>query len=132
MYVPNRGQCLSLTEADFVYTCLEHDVRITPFEANTTVSPSPDFQMFDFDFENCFEVFDTSEDVFPFSTCTNDELKCFFHISDRHDEPVNIIVDRCYDCRPGYDNVESQPVADWSILTPVPILYFTCTRIVQR
>ena len=120
MYVPDRGLCLSRPEADFVYTCLERDVRVTPFEVNTTVSPSPDFQMFDFDFENHFEVFDTSEDIFPFSTCTNEEVQSFFHVSDRNDEAVDIIVDRCYDCHPGHDSAESQPEFDWSILTLFP------------
>ena len=30
--VPEKGLCLSLKEADFVYTCIERDNFVTPFE----------------------------------------------------------------------------------------------------
>ena len=32
IFVPEKGLCLSLKEVDFVYTCIEHDNIVTPFE----------------------------------------------------------------------------------------------------
>ena len=52
--------------------------------------------------------------------CTYEEVKSFFHVSDRDDKAADIIVDRCYDCRPGDHNEEAQLGFDWSILTPFP------------
>ena len=127
IYVPDRGLCLSQPEADFVYTCLECEDLVTPFEVNTAVSPSPALRSFDFDFEDHFEVFadgahacDPNSDDFPFSACKNEEVEGFFHVLDKDDKAADIIVARCYDCHPGDHSEETPLDVDWSILTPFP------------
>ena len=125
IYVPDRGLCLSQPEADFVYTCLEWEDMVTPFEVYKAVMPSPALHLFDVDFEDHFEVADGEArmcdmgcDNFPFSVCTNEEVEGFFHVLDKDDKATDIIVDRCYDCHPGECSEEAQFGVDWSILTP--------------
>ena len=127
IYIPDRGLCLSQPEADFVYTCLEREDMVMPFEVNKEVTPSPALCSFDVDFEDHFEIVvsdvhmrDVGDDDFPFSACTNEELEGFFHVLDNDDKAADIIVDRCYDCRPGEHSEEAKFGVDWSILTPFP------------
>ena len=47
IYIPDRGLCLSHPKADFVYTCLEHDDMVTPFEVNEEVTTAPALHSFD-------------------------------------------------------------------------------------
>ena len=54
--VPEKGLCLSLKEADFVYTCIERDNIVTPFEIHNAELPSVALHSFDFDFDDHFEV----------------------------------------------------------------------------
>ena len=88
VYIPDRGLCLSHPEAEFVYTCLECDDMVMPFEVNEEVTPTPALHSFDIDFEDHFEIVvsdvpmcDRGNADFPFSTCTNEEVKGFFHFS---------------------------------------------------
>ena len=127
IHIPDRGLCLSHPEADFVYTCVEHDVMVTPFVVNKEVTPSPALHSFDVDFEDHFEIVvsnvpmhDVGNADFPFSACTNEEVKGFFHVLDNDDKAADIIVDKCYDCRPGECSEDAKFGVDWSILTPFP------------
>ena len=78
IYIPDRGLCLSHPEAEFVYTCLEREDKVTPFEVNKEVTPSPALHSLDVDFEDHFEIVvsdvhmrDMGNDGFSFSACTN-------------------------------------------------------------
>ena len=130
IYVPDKGLCLSRPEADFVYTCLEREDMVTPFEVHNVVSPSFALRSFDFDFDDHFEVVDGGahmgdmvSDDFPFSACTNEEVDSFFHVLDKGDKAADIIVARCYDYRPGERSEEAQLGVGWSI--PTPFLSYT-------
>ena len=125
--VPEKGLCLSLKEADFVYTCIERDNIVTPFEIHNAELPSVALHSFDFDFDDHFEVdkceaptSDMLSNAFPFGTCTNEEMDRFFHVLDKDDKATDIIVDRCYDCRSGDCGEVEQLDIGWSILTPFP------------
>ena len=72
---------------------------VTPFEVNKEVTPSPALHSFDVDFED--HLRDVGNADFPFSACTNEEVKGFFHVLDNDDKAADIIVDKCYDCHPG-------------------------------
>ena len=100
---------------------------VTPFEVNNEVTPSPALRSFDIDFEDHFEIVvsdvhmcDMGNDDFPFSACTNEEVKGFFHVLDNDDKAADIIVDKWYDCHPGERSEEAKFGVDWSILTPFP------------
>ena len=123
--VPDKGLCLSLKEADFVYTCIERDNIVTPFEIQNAELPSVALHSFDFDFDDHFKVdkceaptSDMLSNAFPFGTCTNEEMDHFFHVLDKDDKATDIIVDRCYDCRSGDCGEVDQLDIGWSILTP--------------
>ena len=100
---------------------------VTPFVVNKEVTPSPALPSFDADFEDHFEIVvsdahmrDVGNDDFPFSACTDEVVEGFFHVLDNDDKAADIIVDRCYDCRPGERSEEAKFGVDWSILTPFP------------
>ena len=127
IYVPDKGLCLSQTEVDFVYTCLEREDMVTPFEGHNAESPCFTLHSFDFDFDDHFEVAkgeahvcDLIRDDFPFSACTNEELEGFFHVLYKDDKATDIIVDTCYDCHSGECSKDVQLDIGWSILTPFP------------
>ena len=91
------------------------------------MTPLPALRSFDIDFEDHFEIVvsdvhmcDMGNDDFPFSACTNEEVKGFFHVLDNDDKAADIIVDKWYDCRPGERSEEAKFGVDWSILTPFP------------
>ena len=117
--IPDRGLCLSDPEADFVHTCLEHDDMVTPFEVNKEVTPSPALRSFDVEIVvHDMPMRDMGNADLPFSACTNEEVRGFFHVLDNDDMAADIIVDKCYDCCPGKCSEEVQFGVDWSILTP--------------
>ena len=100
---------------------------VTPFEVNKEVTPTPALHSFDVDFEDHFEIVvcdvpmrDVGNADLPFSACTNEEVRGFFHVLDNDDMAADIIVDKCYDCHPGECSEEVQFGVDWSILTPFP------------
>ena len=122
IYIPDRGLCLSHPKADFVYTCLERDDMVTPFEVNEEVTPTPALHSFDH-FEivvSDVPMHDVANANFPFGACTNEEVKGFFHVLDNDDKAADIIVDKFYDCHPGECSEDANFGVDWSILTPFP------------
>ena len=134
VHIPEKDACLSKQEADFVYTCLEHENKITPFTASKEVSFMIDTHCnymgdkVEFDFEDKFEILDeekvTGDDTLteeiPFSACTPVEISHFFHMSSATDSSTSFIVDRGYECRTSCCDDPLPLGLEWSILTPNP------------
>ena len=67
VHIPEKEVCLSKQEAEFVYTCLEHENRVTPFTSSKEVSFSTDCHCnfvsadVEYDFDDRFEILNETD-----------------------------------------------------------------------
>ena len=134
VHISEKDVCLSKQEAEFVYTCLEHENRVTPFTSSKEVSFLTDCNCNfistneEYDFDDKFEIVHEQEDEvksplteeIPFSDCSPDEINQFFYMTGMANKPKDFIIDRGYDYRTRYSDDPPQVGLEWSILTPHP------------